>query len=205
MIDDEQNVINNWKQNVNTHSKFRNEFLKTFVGELLEYILNLTDQDEKNIMFDFIEKRKSFTLKTKDVIINYIKYISNNQQNEIELKKKFKLYIDLGSDSREKIANSLRKLLEKINNIRKQDKQIIEKEQSNKEKIEKLTKDNRKLKRENARLSNELYVSKSKNEKQKDDLNSSKEEIEELNKKNYKLQEENYNILKMQLNHSHNQ
>jgi hypothetical protein len=195
MIEDEQNVINNWKQHVNTHTKFRNEFLKTFVGELLEYISNIKDQEKKHIMLDFIEKRKNFTSKTKIVIINYLKHI-NIQQKECELKKKFKLYIDLGSESREKIATSLTKQLEKINNIRIKDKQLIAKDESHKEKIEKLTKDNSKLTKIYARLSNEFDVLKSQNERQK-------EEIENLNKKIYNLQEENYKILKMQLFHSH--
>lgn len=108
MIADEQNVINEWKNKVNLTSKYNNEFLKTFVGELLEYISNIKDQEQKHILFDFIEKRKNFTSKTKVVIINYLKYI-NIQQNEYELKKKFKLYIDLGSESREKIAKLLKK------------------------------------------------------------------------------------------------
>ena len=66
MIADEQNVINEWKNKVNLTSKYNNEFLKTFVGELLEYISNIKDQEQKHILFDFIEKRKNFTSKTKN-------------------------------------------------------------------------------------------------------------------------------------------
>lgn len=208
MIEDEQNVINEWKNKVNSTSKYNNEFLKTFVGELLEYISNIKDQENKNIMFDFIEKRKNFTSKTKVVIINYLKYI-NIQQNEYELKKKFKLYIDLGSESREKIATSLTKQLEKINNIRIKDKQLIAKDESHKEIIDKRNLEISNLKRELAKLSNTLDNDKSKYlliiQNLDNDLNSLKEENEKLSKENKNLLLEQNKILKMQLNHSHNQ
>ena len=202
MINTEQEVIYKWREHVSTNEKFNNIFLKTFVGELVEYMKDMKNQDEINIMYDFIEKRKSFTNKTKGIIITYMTTILNSQDNELELKKKFKLYVDLGSYTREKITNGVRKQLQKINNIRKQDKQLIEKEQSNKEKEEKLKSDISKLEKENSRLSNELDVLKFKNEKYKHDLNNSKEEIEKLNKKIYNLQGENYEILKMKLNHN---
>lgn len=215
MIEDEQNVINEWKNKVNSTSKYNNEFLKTFVGELLEYISNIKDQETKNIMFDFIEKRKNFTSKTKVVIINYLKYI-NIQQNEYELKQKFKLYIDLGSESREKIATSLTKQLEKINNIRIKDKQLIAKDESHKEIIDKRNLEISNLKKELAKLSNKLDNDKSKYlliiQNLGNDLNSLKEENEKLSKENKTLSKENKKllleqnkILKMQLNHSHNQ
>lgn len=208
MIEDEQNVINEWKNKVNSTSKYNSEFLKTFVGELLEYISNIKDQEQKHILFDFIEKRKNFTSKTKVVIINYLKYI-NIQQNEYELKKKFKLYIDLGSESREKIATSLTKQLEKINNIRIKDKQLIAKDESHKEIIDKRNLEISNLKRELAKLSNTLDNDKSKYlliiQNLDNDLNSLKEENEKLSKENKNLLLEQNKILKMQLNHSHNQ
>jgi hypothetical protein len=215
MIEDEQNVINEWKNKVKSTCKYNNEFLKTFVGELLEYISNIKDQETKNIMFDFIEKRKNFTSKTKVVIINYLKYI-NIQQNEYELKKQFKLYIDLGSESREKIATSLTKQLEKINNIRIKDKQLIAKDESHKEIIDKRNLEISNLKKELAKLSNTLDNDKSKYlliiQNLGNDLNSLKEENEKLSKENKTLSKEYKNllleqnkILKMQLNHSHNQ
>ncbi len=208
MIEDEQNVINEWKNKVNSLSKYNNEFLKTFVGELLEYISNIKDQEKKHIMLDFIEKRKNFTSKTKIVIINYLKHI-NIQQNECELKKKFKLYIDLGSESREKIATSLTKQLEKINNIRIKDKQLIAKDESHKEIIDKRNLEISNLKRELAKLSNTVDNDKSKYflkiQNLNNDLNSLKEENEKLSKENKNLLLEQNKILKMQLNHSHNQ
>ena len=235
----EQEAIYKWREHVSTNEKFNNIFLKTFVGELVEYMKDMINQDEINIMYDFIEKRKSFTNKTKGIIISYMKKIQYSQDNELELKKKFKLYVDLGSYTREKITNGVRKQLQKINDIRKQDKQLIEKEQSNKEKEEKQKSDMAKLEKENSRLSNELDVFKFKNEKYKHDLKNSKEEINKLTDKNYNLlheqnEELKYSreknriisekdkiisekdlyiqqllnetkVLKMQLNHSHNQ
>jgi hypothetical protein len=208
MIEDEQNVINEWKNKVNSTSKYNNEFLKTFVGELLEYISNIKDQENKNIMFDFIEKRKNFTSKTKVVIINYLKYI-NIQQNEYELKKKFKLYIDLGSESREKIAKLLKKKLEQINNIRIKDKQIIAKDESHKEIIDKRNLEISNLKKELAKLKNTLDNDKSKYlviiQNLDNDVNSLREEIEKLSKENKNLLLEQNKSLKMLLNHNHKQ
>lgn len=208
MIADEQNVINEWKNKVNLTSKYNNEFLKTFVGELLEYISNIKDQEQKHILFDFIEKRKNFTSKTKVVIINYLKYI-NIQQNEYELKKKFKLYIDLGSESREKIAKLLKKKLEQINNIRIKDKQIIAKDESHKEIIDKRNLEISNLKKELAKLKNTLDNDKSKYlviiQNLDNDVNSLREEIEKLSKENKNLLLEQNKSLKMLLNHNHKQ
>tara|TARA_Y100000389_G_scaffold156576_1_gene157497 strand:+ start:859 stop:1485 length:627 start_codon:yes stop_codon:yes gene_type:complete len=208
MIADEQNVINEWKNKVNLTSKYNNEFLKTFVGELLEYISNIKDQEQKHILFDFIEKRKNFTSKTKVVIINYLKYI-NIQQNEYELKKKFKLYIDLGSESREKIATLLKKKLEQINNIRIKDKQIIAKDESHKEIIDNRNLEISNLKKELAKLRNTRDNDKSKYlviiQNLDNDVNSLREENEKLSKENKNLLLEQNKILKMQLNHNHKQ
>ena len=208
MIADEQNVINEWKNKVNLTSKYNNEFLKTFVGELLEYISNIKDQEQKHILFDFIEKRKNFTSKTKVVIKNYLKNI-NIQQNEYELKKKFKLYIDLGSESREKIAKLLKKKLEQINNIRIKDKQIIAKDESHKEIIDKRNLEISNLKKELAKLKNTLDNDKSKYlviiQNLDNDVNSLREEIEKLSKENKNLLLEQNKSLKMLLNHNHKQ
>lgn len=217
---EEQNVINEWKNKVKSTCKYNNEFLKTFVGELLEYISNIKDQETKNIMFDFIEKRKNFTSKTKVVIINYLKYI-NIQQNEYELKKKFKLYIDLGSESREKIATSLTKQLEKIYEIRNKEKQIVRQKTTVKdleEIVEKQKKEISKLTLENVNIKKQINELQ-KNEKELEKKNNESVETKYINLEKFQIEKEKsfeyckdiqklkheVTILKMQLNHSHNQ
>ena len=155
----EQHIIQKWKEHVNQNEKFHNQFLKIFVGEIVQYVIENENEIEKNILYDFIEKRKSFTSKTKNIIMNYMKKVLNNQDDELELKRKFKFYIDLGSDTREKIANGVRKQIKKIYEIRKKEKQLIEKETNLKEYQEMLIKKDKEI----ALLQTKLEKEKNKN------------------------------------------
>ena len=172
----EQHIIQKWKEHVNQNEKFHNQFLKIFVGEIVQYVIENENEIEKNILYDFIEKRKSFTSKTKNIIMNYMKKVLNNQDDELELKRKFKFYIDLGSDTREKIANGVRKQIKKIYEIRKKEKQLIEKETNLKEYQEMLIKKDKEI----ALLQTKLEKEKNKNIK-----------LEKTNKELYGIEKAN--------------
>lgn len=168
-------VIHSWRKKVNGDIRYKQEFLNQFVGNLLEYILQLNEYD-RDIMYDFIRIKQNFVKDKKYVICKYLENILKSK-NESEMKLKFKLYIDLGLDTRSEITKSLKSRIEKIRKLQQDEYQLIEQNKTIKEYQEILIKKDKEL----SLLERKLEQEKIKNEKVK--------------KRNVVLEEENRKYL----------
>lgn len=209
-----EQIIEQWK--TDTDNIYKNKDLIKFIKPLLEYVFKKKDEKQQ-IIYEFISSRKNFTNdRPSTIIINYMKKIFN-ENNEIILKKKFKLVKELGSDRRENLVENLKHHVKKINEIQNRDKQIVTQKTTVKQLKETLDKQNTeiaKLTLEND-IINKRYEELSKDKKEleykyNESIEKNYENIQKLLTEKEKTSEKDsyindlssqIKILKIQLNH----
>lgn len=135
-------IIEQWKSD--TENIYKNKDLIKFIKPLLEHVIDKNDET-KQIIYEFISSRMNFTTDfSSKLIMKYMKRIYN-EKNEVNLKKKFKLVKELGSDGRKNLVKNLKYEVKRVNEIKDKDKQIVKQKTTVKELAETVDKQNKEI------------------------------------------------------------